>query len=275
MADSNADAFNAFEAAGWGQKAAGYDAFLGKLTSRVVDALLDAAGVGASAGVRVLDLATGPGYAASAAAERGADVVGVDVAEAMVELARRRAPEVEFRVGHAEALPFGDRSFDAVVGNFAVMHFGRPDRAVGECVRVLKPGGRLALTAWGEPKSARMVGVFLDAIAEVGATPPSATPAGPSFFQYSDDERFAALLQDSGLRDVEVRTIGFNHALTTADELWDGLLDGTVRTAALVQGQPDETRQRIHAAFSRLVDEYRRGDRIEIPVSVKLAAGRV
>ena len=72
------DAFNAFEASGWEEKAGGYDRLVGHVTSRFAGPLLDAANV--TQGTRVLDLATGPGYVAAQAAERGASVVGVDVA---------------------------------------------------------------------------------------------------------------------------------------------------------------------------------------------------
>ncbi len=200
-------------------------------------------------------------------------MVGVDIAAAMVQLARRLHPGLDFREADAEALPFEDGSFDAVVVNFVILHLGRPERAVSEFVRVLTPGGRLALTAWDLPERARFLGVFLDAVAQAGATPPSDVPAGPPFFRFSIDEQFAALLRDRGLTDVEVNRIVFDHPISTADELWDGLLAGTVRTSALILRQPEPTRQRIRAAFDRLVAEYRRGDHFKLPVSVKLAAG--
>jgi len=128
MGDSDLDAFNTFEATGWGRQARTYGDVVGRITSRLVDPLLDAAGVGP--GRRVLDLATGPGYAAAAAVARGADVVAVDVAPAMVELARRLHPGLDVRQADAEALPFRDADFDAAVSNFVVPHLGRHDRAV-------------------------------------------------------------------------------------------------------------------------------------------------
>jgi SAM-dependent methyltransferase len=265
------DSFNAFEAAGWERKAAGYDSFFGQITSRVIDPLLDAAAVGP--GRRVLDVATGPGYVAGRAAERGAAVTGADVAQAMVDLASERNPGVEFRQADAHALPFDDGSFDAVVANFLVLHLGRPELAVAEFARVLAPGGRLALTAWDLPSEARFLGVFLDAVAAVGASPPAEIPQGPDFFRFSRDEELAALLRDAGLDAVDVQAIAFTHPISSADELWDGLLGGTVRTSALILGQPVETQQRIREAFDGLVEEYRRGDALELPVSVKLAAG--
>jgi ubiquinone/menaquinone biosynthesis C-methylase UbiE len=131
------DAFNAFEAAGWEKRAEDYDRFFRQLTSRMVQPLLDAASV--TSGTRVLDIATGPGYVAGQAAARGAEVVGVDIAEAMVALARRLHLDVDFRQADAHALPFDDSSFDAVVGNFAILHLGRPEQAAAEFARVLVP----------------------------------------------------------------------------------------------------------------------------------------
>ena len=266
------DAFNAFEAGGWEEKAAGYDRFFGRITGQLVEPLLDAASVGP--GTRMLDLATGPGYVAARGAERGASVVGVDVAGAMVSLARRLHPELDFRQADAHELPFDDASFDAVVGNFLILHLGRPDQAMAGFVRVLGPGGRLALTAWDQPEHARFLGVFLDAVAEAGATPPEDLPTGPDFFRFSSDEEFDALMREHGLEKRAVRTIAFTHRVATADELWDGLLGGTVRTSALIERQPEETRRRIRDAFDRLVRGYQRGNVLELPVSVKLAAGR-
>jgi SAM-dependent methyltransferase len=265
------DAFNAFEARGWEDKAAGYDRFFGGITGRLVEPLLDAASVGPGTGM--LDLATGPGYVAARAAERGASVVGVDVAGAMVALAGRLHPGLDFRQADAHELPFELGSFDAVVGNFLILHLGRPELAMAGFVRVLRPGGRLALTAWDVPERARFLGVFLDAVAEAGAPAPEDLPTGPNFFRFSVDEEFDALMREHGLERRAVRTIAFTHRVASADELWEGLLGGTVRTSALIERQPEETRRRIRDSFDRLVHKYQRDDVLELPVSAKLASG--
>jgi ubiquinone/menaquinone biosynthesis C-methylase UbiE len=265
------DAFTAFEAAGWDAKAAGYDGFLGSVTSHLVGPLLDA--VDARSGVRMLDVACGPGYAAVEGARRGASVVGVDIAEAMVALAARLHPEVDFRVANAEALPFPDNSFDAVVGNFLMLHLSRPEKAAAEFFRVLAPGGRLALTVWDVPERARLFGVFLDAIAEAGATPPEDVPVGPPFFRFADDDEFARLLREQSFDGVEVETITFSCEVSSVSELWRGLLAGTVRTSALIERQSEETQRRVYAAFTRSVRPYGVGERLELPVAVKLATG--
>jgi SAM-dependent methyltransferase len=268
----DADAFNAFEAAGWETQAAGYEDFFGQITTRLVDPLLDAAEI--RAGERVLDVATGPGYVAAEAAERGAVTIGLDNAEAMLSRARRRLPQIEFRRGSVEALPFPDGSFDAVVGNFILLHLGRPEQAAAEFVRVLAPGGRVALTVWDVPEKARLLGVLVDAVAAAEATPPAEIPVGPPIFRFADDREFERLFRDQGLEDIEVRTIAFSHAAPSPDDLWRGLLGGTVRTSALILRQSEEVQRRIRAAFDRIVQQYQVGDRLEIPVSVKLAAGR-
>src|SRR5207244_2109622 len=101
--------FRDFEHAGWEGAASAYAEHWGALTRQAVEPLLDATGAGP--GVRLLDVATGPGYVASAAADRGAQVTGLDFSAVMVAEARRRYPEVEFREGEADALPFPDASF--------------------------------------------------------------------------------------------------------------------------------------------------------------------
>src|SRR5438093_13748956 len=104
-------AFHAFEQAGWQRAAEHYADAFGGLTAQTADALLDAAGV--SSGACVLDIATGPGFIAAAAAARGAEVTGLDFSPAMIALARARHPRIEFREGDAEALPFDAASFEA------------------------------------------------------------------------------------------------------------------------------------------------------------------
>jgi SAM-dependent methyltransferase len=266
------DAFNAFEAEAWERRAAGYHDFFAPIATRAIEPLLDAAAVGA--GTRTLDVATGPGYVAAAALARGAEVTGLDVAAQMVELARRNNPGVRFVQGDAERLPFEEGSFDAALANFAILHLGRPERAAAEIARVLDPGGRAALTVWDAPERARLIGVLADAVAEAGASPPPGIPAGPDFFRFSDDGEFTRLLAGVGLTDARVETLEFSHRLASADELWDGMMGGTVRMRALVEGQPEEDRRRIRAAFERLVDEWGSGEGLEVPVAVKLASAR-
>src|SRR5262247_3201964 len=122
-----ADPFHAFEHQGWQRAASRYAGSFGELTEQLAEPLLDAAQV--RAGARVLDVATGPGYVAAAAARRGARVVAIDFSAAMLAEARARHPDVVFREGDAEALADGDATFDAVVMGFGLLHLARPEAA--------------------------------------------------------------------------------------------------------------------------------------------------
>ena len=266
------DAFDQFEASAWEERVEGYAGFFGAVTGRLVEPLLDVARVGP--GTRVLDVATGPGYVAAEAAGRGATVCGVDVAKAMVDRASAEHPDVEFRRADAQSLPFEEGSFDAVIGNFGLPHFGRPELAVAEGVRVLAPGGWLALTTWDVPAEMRMFGVFLEAVGEAGAGPPDGLPPGPDVFRFSDEGEFRRLFEAQALVDVEVRRIAFTHPVRSFEDFWRALQRGTVRMASLVLDQSEETRERIRTALERRLAAYDANGVFDVPVSVKLAAGR-
>ena len=118
-------------------------------TRPFIEALLDAAQV--ARGTRMLDIACGPGFLASAGRARGAVARGLDFSPAMLAVARARDTEVRFDEGDAEALPYADASFDSVVANFGIHHVPRPGFALREAHRVLREGGRVAFSFWAEP----------------------------------------------------------------------------------------------------------------------------
>jgi ubiquinone/menaquinone biosynthesis C-methylase UbiE len=103
-------------------------------------------------GQKVLDVAAGNGNVTLAAARRWCDVVSTDYVPALLERGRERAAAerlaIEFREADAEALPFADASFDAVVSTFGVMFTADQDKAAAELVRVCKPGGKIGLANW-------------------------------------------------------------------------------------------------------------------------------
>jgi hypothetical protein len=100
-----------------------------------------------------------------------------------------------------------------------MLHLGRPERAAAEFVRVLAPGGRLALTVWDLPERARFLGVLLEALAAAGASPPEDIPVGPPIFRFSEEHEFAGLLGSQRLEDIRVRTISFTHPESSPDAL--------------------------------------------------------
>jgi SAM-dependent methyltransferase len=226
--------FHDFEQAGWERAAEFYGDAFGSLTPQTAPALLEA--VGAARGRRLLDVASGPGFIAGAAAGLGSDVVGLDFAPAMITEARRRWPALTFREGDAESLPFDAGSFDAVVMNFGLLHLARPDAALADAHRVLRPGGRYAFTVWAAPERAVAFGLALRAIEEVG-NPNVPLPEGPPFFRFSDAAETARTLEPIGFTDVEVRELPLVWRLRSADEVFEALSRGGVRTAAVLRAQ--------------------------------------
>jgi demethylmenaquinone methyltransferase / 2-methoxy-6-polyprenyl-1,4-benzoquinol methylase len=118
-------------------------------------------------GSRALDVATGTGDLAIALRARGAEVVGVDFAERMLEIARRKEPAIEFRAGNALALEFDDATFDAATVGFGARNFDDLDRGLGEMARVVKPGGRvvvLEITTPQRPPLSWFFGLWFDRV---------------------------------------------------------------------------------------------------------------
>jgi SAM-dependent methyltransferase len=112
----------------------------------VADVVVEAADVGP--GWRVLDAAAGDGNVALAALARGARVDACDFAAAMVERGRARCPGAQWRLADVQALPYADGGFDAVLSSFGAALAPRARRTAAELVRVVRPGGVVALTAW-------------------------------------------------------------------------------------------------------------------------------
>ena len=123
---------------------------------------------------RVLDVACGTGNLAIPAARAGGAVTGIDIAPNLVAQAAATAAaeglSARFEVGDAESLPYADASFDTVVSMFGAMFAARPERAASELLRVVRPGGRIALANW---TSGGFIGQMLRVVA--GHVPP---PAG-------------------------------------------------------------------------------------------------
>jgi demethylmenaquinone methyltransferase / 2-methoxy-6-polyprenyl-1,4-benzoquinol methylase len=111
-------------------------------------------------GSRALDVATGTGDLAIALRERGAEVVGVDFAEKMLEVARRKAPAIDFRQGNALALEFADDEFDAATVGFGARNFDDLERGLGEMARVVKPGGRVVVLEITTPQKPPLSSFF-------------------------------------------------------------------------------------------------------------------
>jgi SAM-dependent methyltransferase len=158
-------------------------------------------------GQRVLDVACGTGVLAREAASRVGPtgyVAGLDIAPGMLAVAARLAPGIEWRQGTAERLPYPDQSFDAVVSQFGLMFFTDRRRALSEMLRVLGPGGHLAIAVWDSldntPAYADEV-ALLERVADRRAADALRAP-----FALGDREELTALFASAGVASVAIST---------------------------------------------------------------------
>lgn len=178
----------------WSARADDWAGIQEPLMRPAFEAGLDALGVGAK--LRLLDVGCGSGLALRIAADRGAEVSGLDASEGLLEHARRRVPGASLVHGELEELPFADGSFDLVTGFNSFQYAGRPTVALAEAARVLADGGRLLYLNWAPPERCEAA-AYLSAIG--GLLPPQ--PAGaPGPFALSSAEAIAAVFDQAGLQ---------------------------------------------------------------------------
>ena len=260
------DDFWEFERQGWERAAEHYEACWGDTWS-FIEPLLDAAEI--REGARLLDIACGPGYVSEAAAGRGTEPIGLDVAEAMIERARRRCPGLTFVVGDALNLPFPDASFDAATMNFGILHLSQPARALAEAARVLVADGRFAFTAWVAEGNA--VAEIVDTAVTAHATAVE-LPEGPPFYLFADDEKcrdaLAAAGFDSG--SIRIETVQSVWRMPRAELLFEAEIDAGVRTAAVLRAQPPERLNAIREAINEGVRGYADGDAFALPTVARV-----
>jgi ubiquinone/menaquinone biosynthesis C-methylase UbiE len=271
LSREEAERFRAFERQRHDSLASTYHDFFTPVTTLAIKPLLQAVRI--NPGSLLLDVATGPGSVASEATKVGAQTIGIDLSPGMIALAKKTYPDIDFRVAEVEHLPFGDRSFDAVVCNFGVGHFPYPEASVAECVRILKQGGCIALSWWDDLNKQRIQGLFREAIAEIGAEPPPDVPKGYSPLRFSNSAEFVRLLQGAGLIEVTVRDHQATHLIPDIDALWRGGLGSFAITASAIVHQKRGNPNAIRAALERRAAVYMTPAGLELPVAFKIGAG--
>lgn len=192
---------------------------------------------GARPHTRLLDLATGTGTVARAATARGASVVAVDLSPGMLAVARRLSPGIDLRPADARALPFGRGAFDAVTCGLSLSHFGERERALGEVLRVLRPGGRFVASTWGEGSRipTRAVGKLLDRHGGAVEALDEATWLSP--------QHGSEVLRQAGFASVSARTEFFSGSFADVEEALAWSLAWPLGAARLAQLDPRRREQ--------------------------------
>jgi ubiquinone/menaquinone biosynthesis C-methylase UbiE len=231
--------------------------------------LCDAAGV--ARGERILDVACGTGIVARTAADRigAASVVGVDLNEAMLTVARRVRPEIHWRRGDALSLPFDDASFDTVLCQMALMFFPDRVKALQEMARVVAPGGTVALLVPSSLDAQRAYGPFVEMAARCAGA--EARSLLSTYFACGDLGELTTLAETAGLASPTTET----HTGTARFPSIDALVATEVDSTPLGERITAETRDRILNGARDVLSPFATADgSLEAPFEVHVVAAR-
>jgi len=257
-----------------------WQAQIAAFTRGATDAILEGAHL--RPGMSVLDLASGVGDPAlSVAAEVSptGHVTATDLGPGMMSLAEEMAREqnltnIEFREASAEALPFPDESFDVLTCRFGIMFFPDLPRALRECLRVLKPGGRAVFVAWGkkeQPFFTTTSGIILK---HAPVPPPPPDPDAPSPFMFGERDRLRRALEAAGFKNVheEDRIIAGRWALSI-EKYWEQFTEVTAQFRLLLdQFTPEKMVQAQSEIFAAL-GKFWNGKELNMPLEIVIGTG--
>jgi len=233
-------------------------------------------------GMRVLDLASGVGDPALSIAEEvgsSGRVTATDLGPGMMslaeELARKKGlTNIEFREASAEALPFPSETYDVLTCRFGIMFFPDLPKALRECLRVLKPGGRAAFVAWGkkeQPFFTTTAGIVLK---HVPVPPPPPDPDGPSLFMFGERDRLRRALQAASFNNVhEEDRIIAGRWPSSVEEYWEQFSEVAAPFRPLIE---QLTPEKMAVAKSEIFAELKRfwdGKELNMPLEIVIGTG--
>jgi ubiquinone/menaquinone biosynthesis C-methylase UbiE len=252
--------------------ASGYDQAIGHMTQQLIPTLLRMAKL--SPGQAVLDVASGTGIAAEAAAQAvgpSGHVTASDISPAMIALAQERLAgqaNVAFSVDDAQAMHFPSGTFDAVICNMGVMYLPEPTRGLVEMRRVLRGGGRVAVSVNASPATA-LVSRILPIIDR--HAPKAGDRSGPNSFDGSE-AHMSQLLADAGFTEVQTLTETRDLPFASFDAYFSGVGTGAGNVGQEYVALPDHIRHVVREETRSLVGD--KGGPITITITVTFAGGR-
>lgn len=258
---------------GWDRASAHYERFWARQLAPARESMLRLADL--APGEAVVDIACGTGLltipAARAVGESGR-VTATDLSAEMVRLvgelaAERGLGQIETERMGAEDLALPDATFDAALSGLGLMYVPSPLAAVGEMVRVLKPGGRAVAAVWGERRRCGWAEIFPIVDARV------ASEVCPMFFQLGTGDALRSVFESVGLEAVEVERLDTVLEYEDSREaLGAAFLGGPVAMAYSRFDEP--TREAVHDEYLDSISTYRKADGYEVPGEFVVALGR-
>jgi len=251
-----------------------YDRLTGRWSRLYAAAVLDSAGI--AQGLAVLDVATGTGDAALLASQRlqaTGTVIGVDISVPMLRVAEAKssAANLHFVAANAMMLPFRDDFFDAVICQFGLMFF--PDRtgALAEIRRLLRPGGRVALTAWGPPDRAPFAGLMAE---ELGKVLPADRDELLLPFALADPVQLKQLLTAAGFRHNQVTRQIHSAHFESRDDFLGPFEQGGGRLGQAYLHLPSDERTAVRqSVINRLAEFATTNEELNMDVEAYIASG--
>ncbi len=244
------------------------------------EAILEAAQL--RPGMRVLDLASGVGDPAfSLAAQVGPSgrVTATDLGPGMIslaeELARKKGvTNIEFREANAESLPFADASYDVLTCRFGAMFFPDLGKALRECLRVLKPGGRAAFVVWGKGDQPFFTATAAVVLKNLPVPPPPPDPDGPSMFMFGERGRFRRALESAGFSTVteEGRTVPGPWP-GPPEQFWEQFTEVAAPFRPLIAQLTPEKKAIAVAEILAGLRKYWDGKHTALPLEIVVASG--
>jgi ubiquinone/menaquinone biosynthesis C-methylase UbiE len=282
MADDHEQTENVREA--WTAVAGGWERnadFIARTMRDVQAWLVDHIAV--NPGQTVLELAAGPGDTGFEIARHlgnSGRLISTDISPAMTDAARRRAEaqgvtNVDFRVMDAQDMDLEDNSVDGVVHRFGPMLLPDPAASLREVRRVLHDGGRYAAAVWSSPeKNAWVLAMGMSLIMN-GIELPGGDPNEPGgIFSLGEPDKLRSLVLNCGFSEADVEAVELSFEYKDRDETWIQPRDLSGPLSVIIAGLDAEKVAAVRKSYDDLMDQYRVGDRYEVPAQALCVAAR-